>query len=599
MAGFTDRPTEKVDHDKLGMQKYINGLKSFILDCDTPMTIAIQGDWGSGKTSMMNMIKEAVTNTSNERKVKIVWFNTWLFSQFNMGEELAVSLMKELVKSFEVKKDDKEKFYKKLHIISKIVRNTALLATDTFIGGRVADAVQKGFSLFSKDNEEFNMSQEISKIKEEFQSCVKETLSYNYDRVVIFIDDLDRLQPSKAVELLETLKLFLDCEGCVYVLAIDYEVVTQGVKQKFGTMINEEKGRSFFDKIIQLPFKMPVAQYDIRKYLIEMLEKIGIRFEDAGKEKEINAYISIVQNSIGCNPRSMKRLFNSYLLLSKVEPAQNLEKDWMKKVLFSVLCMQLSFEKVYNYIAINRKSIDDSFLFMLGNKDTFEAYHDVNILKREFCLNDDDDINRLTNFMKIFNMIIDKDDDKKLSEAEIKDFINVLGYSMVTSEADDTIQTIEEIKWQYRRRNRQIVKDINSRIFKESNLEFAVYQSNKDSDEWKFHNAIGYRWFCKDSARYSVEFGILTDIKSKKSKFTIWFLPKQNTTFSDMLSILKECSIEKDQSFARTQRGLQKEYSLIYDDNDSGIEQLRNDIFHEMSIVLTGIKDCYDENKLS
>lgn len=55
--------------------------------------------------------------------------------------------------------------------------------------------------------------------------------------MVIFVDDLDRLQPAKAVELLEVLKVFLDCEKCVYVLAVDYEVVTQGIKQKFGDLL--------------------------------------------------------------------------------------------------------------------------------------------------------------------------------------------------------------------------------------------------------------------------------------------------------------------------------------------------------------------------
>ena len=57
MKGFTDKPTSTVGDDNFGIKKYIDGLTGFILDCNTPMTIAIQGDWGSGKTSMMNMIK--------------------------------------------------------------------------------------------------------------------------------------------------------------------------------------------------------------------------------------------------------------------------------------------------------------------------------------------------------------------------------------------------------------------------------------------------------------------------------------------------------------------------------------------------------------
>lgn len=75
--------------------------------------------------------------------------------------------------------------------------------------------------------------------------------------------------------MLEVLKLFLDCDRCVFVLAVDYEVVTLGIKQKFGNDVSKEKGRSFFDKIIQLPFKVPVANYDIHKYVRDMMQQIS------------------------------------------------------------------------------------------------------------------------------------------------------------------------------------------------------------------------------------------------------------------------------------------------------------------------------------
>lgn len=79
------------------------------------------------------------------------------------------------------------------------------------------------------------------------------------DRAVILVDALGRLQPAKAVELLEVLKLFLDCDKSVFVLAINYAVVSQGIKQKYGDSLGNDKGRSFFDKIIQVLFKMPGA----------------------------------------------------------------------------------------------------------------------------------------------------------------------------------------------------------------------------------------------------------------------------------------------------------------------------------------------------
>ena len=60
MRGFTDKPVSGKAEDLFGVGKYITGLSSFIQECDTPMTIAVQGDWGSGKTSFMHLIEEEI-----------------------------------------------------------------------------------------------------------------------------------------------------------------------------------------------------------------------------------------------------------------------------------------------------------------------------------------------------------------------------------------------------------------------------------------------------------------------------------------------------------------------------------------------------------
>lgn len=90
-------------------------------------------------------------------------------------------------------------------------------------------------------------------------------------RVVVFIDDLDRLQPVRAVELLEILKLFMDCDSCVFVMAIDTSVVFQGIREKYGSEMSDEKAQSFFDKMIQMPFKMPIAYYRLNGMLERLL----------------------------------------------------------------------------------------------------------------------------------------------------------------------------------------------------------------------------------------------------------------------------------------------------------------------------------------
>ncbi len=423
MIGFPDRPIEVKKEDMLGVEQYIEGLSSFILCCDTPMTIAIQGDWGSGKTSMMNMIKEEIKD-----KVFCVWFNTWQYSQFQMGDELSISLLTSLVESLKTDIAKTASIKKTLNLVGKMLKGATVMAADFVAGGRIADATEKLIDTGVKEDK--NIAKAIGELKDQFQQCVNDTVSQSAkDRIVIFIDDLDRLYPIKAVELLEVIKLYLDCDNCIFILAIDYEVVTQGIKEKFGVDIGEEKGKSFFDKIIQLPFKMPVAQYDITNYIKNMLGKMSISLN----EKEIDDYIQLIQYSIGCNPRSMKRLFNAYLLLNKISADVSLENAWGKKALFAILCMQLSFEDVYNYIVSNRETITSGLLYSFSDWEKFNSNPESEMISEAVGIRDEQAFSRLSRFMHTFNVLIDTDGDGELSEKEIANFISVLSYSTITS----------------------------------------------------------------------------------------------------------------------------------------------------------------------
>ncbi|HSA48037.1 MAG TPA: P-loop NTPase fold protein, partial [Candidatus Competibacteraceae bacterium] len=252
MQGYTDTPIERLENDVMDVKVYVESLSEFILGCSTPMTIAIQGDWGSGKTSMMNMIKQAITE-----KIVPVWFNTWQYSQFEMASYLSISLLSNFLEKIGAESES-QNFLKSIAKGAIAAAKTAVVVgVETFAGGTVAGNL--------KDNLEAD-KQDSAKALEELRDKIREAVSAKLkssgkNRVVVFVDDLDRLAPEKAVELLEVLKVFMDVPNCVFVLAVDYGVVTQGLEKKFGVGVGHSKGRSFFDKIIQLPFAIPIAQY--------------------------------------------------------------------------------------------------------------------------------------------------------------------------------------------------------------------------------------------------------------------------------------------------------------------------------------------------
>lgn len=462
VIGYQDLPVDNLKDDLFNVESYVNGLCRFILNCDTPMTISIQGDWGSGKTSMMNMVKNHL-----DGNILPIWFNTWQFSQFQLGDSLAISMMEILLKKLD---SDADTFKKISETLTALAKKAAIIVTENYSGSStlgtvVGQAMNHIFSVSFVD--------EISELKEQFQKAVDNKLSTkkNCNRVVVFIDDLDRLQPLKAIELLEVLKLFLDCKNCVFVLAIDYEVVTLGIRQKYGSDIDAAKGKNFFDKIIQLPFKMPVAQYDIEKYTKSMMEKMSIPNKTILNKIDDNTQLfsSLIKTSIGLNPRGMKRLFNAYQLLYNIMQPQKSSLNSIDKImktaksdirkqriLFAVVCMQMSFDAVYDYLSdgnvnintlnsladISEKSIY-AFLKQQTNLETLkfdtldEETTDDNILNAIF----DDKmpveelsiiLQKLPTFINYFIQAIHTGNGDKLTEEEVNYLREILKHSAIT-----------------------------------------------------------------------------------------------------------------------------------------------------------------------
>ena len=76
MASIVDKPKESSQGDLLEIERYTNGLIKFISTSATPITIGVQGEWGSGKTSLLNTIKAELCD-KNSAEYYAIWLNTW------------------------------------------------------------------------------------------------------------------------------------------------------------------------------------------------------------------------------------------------------------------------------------------------------------------------------------------------------------------------------------------------------------------------------------------------------------------------------------------------------------------------------------------
>ncbi len=387
--GSIDYPIDAVSKDKLFINAQVKGLTEFLRTCDTPMTIAIQGSWGAGKSSYAELIQEQLHNIygeefdglleENKEKYEelakqmeksgkkldkealrekyiedscpFICFNSWKFTQFNLSNQLLTNMVASLTLQLEngiEGKKEKEKSDDILRLMNNLARfggvmlNSAIKdKTGLDISGTAEQADWKGAS--AKETDYITL---INKLQYNFQQLIYERLGitaenkdqpeYKKKRVIFFVDDLDRLSPDKAIDVLEVLKLFLDCKHCVFLLAIDYDVVVNGVKLKYKNSLGEEKGKEFFEKMIQVVYTLPSYLSRTDEYVKDILVQ--------NKQSPLLAaeFAGLMKSGRKNNPRSIKRLINSFVLLEKMKMSYDNKPLSTESaiMLFSALCLQ-------------------------------------------------------------------------------------------------------------------------------------------------------------------------------------------------------------------------------------------------------------------
>lgn len=369
-----DNLKDQDNPDKLGTGRYAKSLADFIMKCDTPLTIGVQGEWGSGKTSLLNMIVEDIEESESTYykqtikgadRYRTIWINTWEHSLLKSPEGCLISIIEEIIERIAEVDGSWQKAQKARAALGALAKGALRVGAGLALGVKGAEVAEEFVGSSSSSN---SVKQLRSSLDDIIQTVVnrKENPA---DRFVIFIDDLDRLEPPVAVQVLELLKNIFTVEHCVFVLAIDYQVVVKGLKDKFGepSSDNEWEFRAFFDKIIQLPFMMPMAKYDLKTYINRLLiDDIGYVSRNESKQLEDGGLARIVKLSLGHNPRAMKRLLNS-LSLIKIQNPIEFDKDSntrLRKVVFALVCLQISYPRVYE-LMVRRPDFtqwDDEFV---------------------------------------------------------------------------------------------------------------------------------------------------------------------------------------------------------------------------------------------
>ncbi len=539
-ANITQKDVLK--EDSLNNKPYARALAEFIESTDTPMTIGLQGDWGIGKTSMMNMIKGCLTNTYCIQ----IDFNTWSYSQFKQDEYLALACLEALIGKVESKMSKHKDLKKSESLTDKIktardrVRGV-ISAVSVSVPGVSVNLGEAGDALAGKEQKPYeDLAYQMTIFKDEFSSIINEfyKLQPDKNRVVIFIDDLDRVKPIKALELLEGIKNFIDVEGCVFVLAVDYEVVQSGMAQKLGVDLQKTSGKSFFDKIIQLPFAMPTNNYELDKYIQALLIQIQFeRFKDDGAFKTADSefFHNITISTVGRNPRSIKRVINYADLLNKIRANFRSKEQRVTKldmqVLYALICMQIAWPELFTYFT--RQPNGET----IRNLENWEFLDQLPEAKKvlERVPDEDAEKNKIATYFDTLFELLDDNDSGDIDDKEIEPVLKMMRLAKMTS-TEIQERTRDYFLKRFNENNKansdNVASDFLENIFRPS--------------RWFTDNDLDYRKSgkrCVTLVHKRKQVGSLITLQSWKRKF-IFRLAMPSKKIIDKISSLQDDSID-------------------------------------------------------
>tara|TARA_R110000782_G_scaffold102483_4_gene189486 strand:+ start:304 stop:2244 length:1941 start_codon:yes stop_codon:yes gene_type:complete len=279
----------------------------------TPMTIGVHGDWGAGKSSVLEMVEHIFQQSGNDRDVLCLKFNGWRFQGF---EDAKIALIEGIVEALiearpfltnatGVVKDVFRRIdYLK---VAKAAGSLAFTATtgiptpeilSTVVGTlerlverpnellnveHVSKAIETTKSVL-KPAEPRHVPEEIREFRKAFDKLLDEA---KVKQLIILVDDLDRCLPETAIETLEAIRLFVFTSRTAFVIAADEAMIEYAVRQHFpdlpGTTGPRTYSQNYLEKLIQVPFRLPsLGVTETRVYVALLLIGAAVGDDDAG-----------------------------------------------------------------------------------------------------------------------------------------------------------------------------------------------------------------------------------------------------------------------------------------------------------------------------
>lgn len=270
---------------------------------ERPVTIGVHGDWGAGKSSVLEMIEVVL---ESDKDILCLKFNGWRFQGF---EDAKIALIEGIVTALIEKRslwtkaaESVKAIFQRIDAlkVAKRVGGLALtgyaalhghvaeaLAIPAVIGSleswvadptkltkeNVESALDGAKELLKAKSESSNVPDEIAGFRKDFNTLLDKA---DIKQLVVLIDDLDRCLPDTAIETLEAIRLFVFTSRTAFIIAADEPMIEYSVRRHFPDLPEttgpQTYARNYLEKLIQVPFRIPaLGETETRTYVTLLL----------------------------------------------------------------------------------------------------------------------------------------------------------------------------------------------------------------------------------------------------------------------------------------------------------------------------------------
>jgi predicted KAP-like P-loop ATPase len=252
-----DRPSIDPKDDLFGHAPFAKSLADSI--CRYPgsdgLVLALFGPWGSGKSTVLGYVSHYIEQRPEENRPVVVPFNPWWFSG---QENLARAFLGQLQA---VLPNRNEKFKKLGDLLGDFAEGVGGLIDLSGVTGGAAGRLGKLVGMLTK-----RKPKDVPSLKAEISKILRDAKK----RILVVIDDIDRLTPDETRQLFTVIKALADFPNVVYLLALDRDVAAQAIEQQSGLL-----GERYLEKIIQVPFELPpIDRVALRAALFSRLGEV-------------------------------------------------------------------------------------------------------------------------------------------------------------------------------------------------------------------------------------------------------------------------------------------------------------------------------------